>query len=302
MTDTWGIPGPVFTGLYLGSLLAVGLYGVVRGRRISQGEAGQAPERPEEFALLAGGRDRLADFVVASLLEREFVRIDGTGKLHRVRGTAPDELGRAALARVGKSGTSVARVRDEVVQHASVAGLEAGLAARGLLTDVRAVRRIWAVMAVAYGLLGVVGAVRLGAGSAAGHPVGYLILLLVVTSVALIVTAVCALNRPAVKITAAGRAALEKVRRAGTLTAGAVGTVASQGLGAHPDKDVRLAVGRAVQQAAAQVYRRPRSSRWAAAGGAGAGYYGGGSCSSGSSCGGGGSSCGGGGGGGGCGG
>jgi uncharacterized protein (TIGR04222 family) len=299
MTDTWGIPGPVFTGLYLGLILAVALYGAMRARRLSQGDGAAAPERPGEFALLAGGRHRLGEFVVATLLERQIIRIDSTGKLHRVRDTAPDDLGRAALVRVGKTGNSVTRVADDVGQHSSVAGLEAGLAARGLLTDVRAVRLVWVTTAVAYWALGVLGVSRLIAGSASGHPVGYLILLLVLNTVAAIVTTVGAANRPQVKITAAGRAAAEKARRAGTLTAGAAGTVASQGLGAHPDKDVRLAVSRAVRQAAAQVYRRPRSTHWASAGGgAAAGYYGGGGCGGGSSsCGGGGGGCGGGGGG-----
>ncbi|RSM33935.1 TIGR04222 domain-containing membrane protein, partial [Amycolatopsis balhimycina DSM 5908] len=272
MTDTWGIPGPVFTGLYLGLLLAVALYGVMRARRLSQGDGVAAPERPEEFALLAGGRHRLGEFVVATLLERQLVRLDSTGKLHRVGDTAPDDLGRAALVRIGKTGNSVTRVADDVGQHSSVAGLEAGLVARGLLTDVRAVRLVWVTTAVAYFALGVLGVSRLIAGSATGHPVGYLILLLVLNTVAAIVTTAGAANRPQIKITAAGRAAAEKARRARTLTAGVAGTVASRGLDGHPDKDIRLAVGRAVRQAAAQVYRRPRSTHWASAGGA-AGYY-----------------------------
>lgn len=293
MTDTWGIPGPVFSGLYLGLLLAVALYGVVRLSRLSRGEAGGAPERPEEFALLAGGRDRLGEFVVATLLQRQFVRLDGTGKLHRTGGAAADDLGRAALARIGKSGNSIARVSAEAGQHASVAGLEAGLTARGLLTDVRAVRAAWLATAVAFWALAVLGVVRLIAGSATGHPVGYLILLLVLNTVAGIVPSVCAANPPKVKITAAGRAALDKARRDGTFTAGPAGAVASHGLSAHPDKDIRLAVGRAVRQTAAQAYRRPRGG-WAAAGGASAGYYGGSSCGGGSSsCGGGGGGCGG---------
>ncbi|MEU5265701.1 TIGR04222 domain-containing membrane protein [Amycolatopsis sp. NPDC021455] len=299
MTDTWGIPGPVFTGLYLGLLLAVALYGVLRARRLSQGDGVAAPERAEEFALLAGGRHRLGEFVVATLLERQLVRLDSTGKLHRVRDTATDDLGRAALARIGKTGNSVTRVADDVGQHSSVAGLEAGLVARGLLTDVRAVRLAWVTTAVAYWALGVLGVARLIAGSATGHPVGYLILLLVLNTAAAIAATVGAANRPRVRITAAGRAAVEKARRAGVLTAGAAGTVAAQGLGGHPDKEVRLAVGRAVRQAAAQVYRRPRSAHWASAGGgAAAGYYGGFGGGGGSSCGGGGGGCGGGGGGG----
>jgi uncharacterized protein (TIGR04222 family) len=300
MTDTWGIPGPVFTGLYLGLMLAVALYGAMRARRLSQGDGAATPDRPEEFALLAGGRHRLGEFVVATLLEQQFVRLDGTGKLHRVRGTAADDLGRAAIACLGKTGNSVTRVADEVGQHSSVTELEAGLVARGLLTDVRAIRLTWVTTAVAYWALAVLGVARLIAGSAAGHPVGYLVLLLVLNTVAGFVASGCAANRPKVKMTAAGRAAAEKARRAGTLTAGPAGAVAAQGLGGHPDKEIRLAVGRAVRQAAAQVYRRPRGSWASAGGGAAVGYYGGSSCGGGggSSCGGGGgSSCGGGGGG-----
>ncbi|WP_410669187.1 TIGR04222 domain-containing membrane protein [Amycolatopsis sp. cmx-4-68] len=297
MTDTWGIPGPVFSGLYLGLLLAVGLYGLVRARRLLHGDAGGAPERPEEFALLVGGRHRLGEFVVARLLEQQFVRLDSTGKLHRVRDTAADDLGRAAIACLGKTGNSVTRVADEVGQHSSVTELEAGLTARGLLTDVRAVRALWVTTAVASWALVVLGVVRLIAGSATGHPVGYLVLLLILNFVVAVVTSVGAANRPRVKITAAGRAAAEKARRAGTLTAGPTGAVAAQGLDGHPDKEIRLAVGRAVRQAAAQVYRRPRGGWASAGGGAAVGYYGGGG--GGSSCGGGGGGCGGGGGGGG---
>ncbi|WP_370961301.1 TIGR04222 domain-containing membrane protein [Amycolatopsis sp. cg9] len=300
MTDTWGIPGPVFAGLYLALLLLTALAAGVRGALLARGRAGGAPERAEELALLTGGRERLGELVVARLLERQAVRMDGTGRLHRVRGSAPDDLGRAALARIGKTGTTVDRVRAEVRAHPSATGLEAGLTARGLLTDVRKLRLTWVFAAVAYWALFVFGVVRLIAGSATGHPVGFLLGLLAPNVVAAVFTTVRAAKKREVKATAAGRAAAEEARRTATLTAGPAGAVASGGFGEHPDKDVRLAVSRATQQSTARAYRRSRT-RWASAGGGAAvGYYGGSSCGGGggSSCGGGGGGCGGGGGGG----
>jgi uncharacterized protein (TIGR04222 family) len=293
MTDTWGIPGPVFAGLYLGLLLLAALFAVVRTGLLVRGRATGAPERTEEVALLTGGRTRVGEVVIARLLERQAIRMNGTGRLHRVSGSAPDDLGRAALARIAKTGTSVDRVRAEVGYHPSVTELETGLIARGLLTDVKKLRLTWAFTAVAYWALCVLGVVRLIAGSATGHPIGFLLGLLVFGTVAAIFTTVRAANAPEVKATATGRAAAEEARRAGTLVAGPAGAVAASGLGGHPEKDVRLAVSRATQQSTARHHRSARS-RWANAGGGGAaaGYFGGGGC------GGGGSSCGGGGGGG----
>jgi uncharacterized protein (TIGR04222 family) len=299
MTDTWGIPGPVFAGLYLALLLLAALFAGVRTAVLVRGHAGSAPERAEELALLTGGRTRLGELVVARLIERQVIRMDGAGRLHLVRGTAPDDLGRAALARIGKTGASVHLVRDGVSRHPSVAGLEAGPIARGLLTDARKLRLTWILTAVAYGVLFVLGVVRLIAGSATGHPVGFLLGLLALNTVAAVFATARAAKKPEVKATAAGRAAAEEARRAGTLVAGPAGAVAADGFGGHPDKDVRLAVSRATQQSTARIHHRPRS-RWASAGGGAAvGYYGGSSCSGGgSSCGGGGGGCGGGGGGG----
>jgi uncharacterized protein (TIGR04222 family) len=301
MTDTWGIPGPVFTGLYLGLLLIPLLYAVGRTAVLRRGHAGGSPERIEQVALLTGGRTRVGEVVVAGLLERQLIRLDGTGRLHRVRGSASDDLGRAALERIGTTGASVGEVRATVGRHPSVAQLETELVARGLLTDVRELRLTLVVTAVAYWVLLVVGVVRLIAGASAGHAVGYLLGLLVLTTVAAIVATTRAANAPQAKATAAGRAAIEEARRAGTLASGGAGAVATGGFGSHPDKDVRLAVSRSTQPSTRVLSRR---SRWAGVGsGTAVGYYGGSSCGGGgSSCGGGGGGCGGGGGGGGCGG
>ena len=173
-----------------------------------------------------------------------------------------------------------------------MAELEDGLAARGLVADVRKLRLTSVATAVAYWVLFVLGVARLIAGSSTGHPVGFLLVLLVLNAAAAFAGTVRAAKVvPEAKATAAGRAAAEEARRAGTLTSGATGAVASGGLAAYPDKDIRVALSRAVH-AAARTYSRP-SGRSGWAGGTAVGFFGG------SSCGGGGSSCGGGGGGGG---
>ncbi|MFJ7216810.1 TIGR04222 domain-containing membrane protein [Amycolatopsis sp. NPDC098790] len=298
MTDTWGIPGPAFAGLYLGLLLLPALSAAIRLALLRQGRRGGVPERAEELALLTGGRLRAGEFVVTRLLDQQAVRLDGTGRLSRVKGSAADDLGRAALLKIGKHGSTIDRVRATVADHPAMRELETALTGRGLLADARKVRSAWVAAAVAYWLLVVLGVVRLIAGSSTGHPVGYLLGLLAAGVVVAIVVTVKARNEPPVKATAAGRAAAEEARRAGTLVAGPAGAVAAGGFDEHPEKDVRLAAGRATQRAATRPRRRTRFA--GAGGGAAVGYYGGSSCGGGSSScgGGGGSSCGGGGGGG----
>lgn len=293
MTDTWGIPGPAFAGLYLALLFLPALYALIRLTLLRRGRTGDAPSRGEELALLTGGPSRAGEFVVARLLDQQAVRIDGNGRLSRIKGSASDDLGRAALLKIGKHGSSVDRVRAAVADHPAMRELTTALTGRGLLADPRKVRSAWVTAAVAYWLLVVFGLVRLIAGSSTGHPVGYLLGLLAAGVVVAIVVTVKARNEPPVKATATGRAAAEEARRAGTLVAGPAGAVASSGFGGHPDKNVRQAFIRVTQQATARAYHRPRSRFAGAGGGVAVGYYGGSSCG-----GGGGSSCGGGGGGG----
>ena len=298
MTDTWGIPGPAFAGLYLGLLLLPALVAVAYRGFLLRGRPAGAPERPEELAVLTGGRRRFGEYVVASLLDQQIIRISGSGWLSRVKGTAADAVGREALSRIGKHGSSVERVCDAAAEHKTAHELETALVGRGLLADPRKARATWGATAVAYWLVLVLGVVRLIAGASTGHPVGILLGLLAVGTVVAIAVTVKARNRPQVQATFAGKAAAEAARRAGTLTAGPAGTVAAHGLSGHPDQAVRQAATQAARHAA--VRTSSRRTRFAGAGGGVAvGYWGGSSCGGGgSSCGGGGGGCGGGGGGG----
>ncbi|MEV4142464.1 TIGR04222 domain-containing membrane protein [Amycolatopsis sp. NPDC049691] len=298
MTDTWGIPGPAFAGLYLGLLLLPALAAAIRLGALRHGRDGGAPERAEELAVLTGGRRRFGEYVVASLLDQQIVRLSGNGRLSRVKGTAADPVGREALSRIGKHGSSVERVCDAAAEHRTALELETGLVGRGLLADPRKVRATWVGTAVAYWLVLVLGVVRLIAGASTGHPVGILLGLLAVGTAVAIAVTVKARNRPQVKATSAGKAAAEAARAAGTLTSGAAGAVAAYGLSGHPDKDIRQAATQAARHAVARVSSR-RTRLAGAGGGVAVGYYGGSSCGGGgSSCGGGGGGCGGGGGGG----
>ena len=297
MTDTWGIPGPAFAGIYLILLLIPAAYAAVQAGRAGTGTYLTEPlRRVDEVAMLAGGPDRVADTVIAGLLEREQLRIDSLGKLHRTSLHPSDTLGKTAVEFVRPAGSSPALVRSVLRDCAVVTALTAELTDRGLMVGPERVQRAWRLAAMAYGVLIALGIARLISGTISGHPVGYLIALLLLTVVAVVVTGRKAAKEPPVRATTSGEAALEAARTSRTLVKGTIGAVALGGLANHPDKEIRQAAGR-------EVPARPRTGRsrsnagWAMGGF----YYGGGggsSCSSGggSSCGGGGSSCGGGGG------
>lgn len=295
MTDTWGIPGPVFAGLYLGLLLVPAAIAAIQAGRLNTGTYfGEPLTRLEQVALLAGGPERVADTAIAGMLEREQVRLDSAGKLHRTSRHPADELGRVAIEFVRAKGSSPDSVRWGLRDSAGVTGLVDELTGRGLLVDQDKVRRAWALAAFGYGAVLALGFVRLVAGAATGHPVGLLIVELLLAVVGIIATATKAAHKPPLRPTAAGRAARDDALDKPILDS-AAGTVAVGGLENHPDRDIRAAVNRATPA----PQHRSRSRWGATAGGGAMGFYGGSSCGGGggSSCGGGGSSCGGGGGG-----
>lgn len=285
MTDTWGIPGPAFAGIYLFLLLIPMAYAGIAVARARVGTPAAEPlRRVEEAALLAGGPERVGDAVVAAMIAREQLRVDSFGRLHRTSSAPDDELGRVAVEFVRPKGSSPDAVRRGVSESPAVKALVSELTGRGLLVDPEDARRPWKATSVAYGVLIALGVVRLIAGAQTNHPVGFLVALLVL-AVALGVFSLVWATRPVpVTPTRAGRASLEDAQ---VLPEGPVGAVVLSGLDSHPDRAVREAIARATPP------RRSRANGWAAASGGGM-FFGGG----GSSCGGGGASCGGGGGGG----
>jgi uncharacterized protein (TIGR04222 family) len=288
MNDTWGIPGPVFAAIYLGLVLFPAVTAVIATLRALAGRRG-SPTRLEQVAILAGGPQRVADTVIATLMERDRLRLDSAGRLHVTSRHAAGELGDAAIALIGSSSATPDRIRVNLESHPAVESLVTELTGAGLLVDARRLRRAWTFAAVAYAAVVALGIARLVAGIAAAHPVGYLVALLFLAVVAGGGATAAAAHRFPVRPTKAGRAALATAREDGNLVRGTTGAVAVGGLPNHPDQAVRRAVS-------TPVSTRPGRRAGRTSAGMAAIWMAG--SSGGASCGGGGASCGGGGGGG----
>ncbi|MGB2570491.1 TIGR04222 domain-containing membrane protein [Micromonospora citrea] len=296
--DTWGIPGPVFLGLYLTAALVVVVGAIVHRSRVLAGRPGGTIDAlgPQQVAYLNGG-DQLA--VWASL-----GGLRGSGAV----GVRPDRrltTGGALPAGVTPLDQAVHHAarrnlyareltRDEWVARA-LTELREGLERQGLALSPAQRRTARNGSLAVFGLL-VLGAVRLGAGLSQGKPIAFLLVAFLVLTVPAIL-----LNRVPWR-TRAADAALRELRRRHThlsptsapayATYGAAG--AAMGVALFGTVSLwSLDPGFAEQ---AEIQRQALNS------GGGAGSSGGSSCGGGSSCS-GGSSCGGGGGcGGGCGG
>jgi uncharacterized protein (TIGR04222 family) len=144
-----------------------------RGRR---GESADA----ESLALLAGGRARFADSVLADLFVRGGLATDDAGKLVVIDPRVPaSPAGRAVLAADGPLTLSEARALLDTHAERLAARLRRG----GLLLRPDEVSRMrWLAIAPFAALL-TIGFYRERAGSALGEPTGFLIALMVVTAV-----------------------------------------------------------------------------------------------------------------------
>ncbi|MEC3981566.1 TIGR04222 domain-containing membrane protein [Amycolatopsis sp. H20-H5] len=86
-------------------------------------------------ASLAGGPRRVAETVLAALLEREQIRLGTTGRLYLTPLFPPDPLGREAVGLfAGRDGVPVAELVAELALTPAVRAVRDDLAGRGLLT------------------------------------------------------------------------------------------------------------------------------------------------------------------------
>src|SRR5205823_12150935 len=120
--------------------------------------------------------------------------------------------------------------------HPAVTALVDDLVGRRLLVAPRALRQIWAVATAGYVAVIVVGFARLIVGSAKGHPVGYLLALLVLAIAAAVVTTKTYRRPFDIRPTSAGRAAVKPADPG--LVHGDPGAVALGGLARHPAKNL----------------------------------------------------------------
>ncbi|HEV7974376.1 TIGR04222 domain-containing membrane protein [Amycolatopsis sp.] len=307
MNEPWGISGPVFAGLYAGSVVAPMLVGALlvglRKRHSPGSVLGRLPSI-YHFAYLAGGPDRVTDTVVASMMEREQLRVSSSGKLYTTPQQPVGPLEAEVAQRFGKLPSTAYTLYEPMRGSAAMLALAAELAEMKLVFPDRARRRVWHTVLGVYAAVVVLGVIRAINGGRLGYPIGYLVGLIVLALAGIACSVWFARPRAEDQNTNAGWDAYSQNKGDRSLVHGAAGVVAKRGLIRYPDYEVAKALTKehALHTKIAAQRKRGRSSVGYASGG---GFVGGYACSSGSSsCGGGGSSCSGGssGGGGGCGG
>jgi uncharacterized protein (TIGR04222 family) len=292
MNEPWGISGPVFAWSYAGLIVVPTLAGMLVSRVLRQGWGATASARLPgiyHFAYLAAGPERVTETVVASLIEREQLRVSSSGTLRTTPLQPVDPLELEAMKLVAsRFATTAYSLGAPMRSSAPMAALRTELAERGwILPDARR-RAVWRTVTWVYFAVLALGVAR-AVNGAADRPIGILVLLMCVVPAGVVFAYRQSLPGKN-ETTKAGQAVLQRANGDRSLAAGPVRAVAKGGIHRYTDH--------ALAQALMKPYPKRRHS-WAAGstGYAGAGFIGASSCSGG--CG---SSCGGDGGGGGCGG
>ncbi len=140
---------------------------------------GAAVSKDDEFALLAGGRDRLGETVLARMITAGQARIQTTSIHLSPMAAAASGLDREILALPSPASWSAAR---KVIGEGAER-IERDLVVRGLLMERREMRELGLYAALPLMILFGFGLIRRQLGVAREHPVGYLTALLVATAV-----------------------------------------------------------------------------------------------------------------------
>jgi uncharacterized protein (TIGR04222 family) len=215
--DTWGISGPQFLLLYV-ALFAVTVLGVVLARRRAlavprHGAAVPARLDPYEAAFLNGGSALVATTALTSLLRDGFLTSTSRrGRRVRLGGRAAPPAGAHAVEWAtyqlvaAQPDRTLADVQAALGREPAVAAVRERLRLGGLAPTPEQRARYRAAGLWFAPLVGL-GVARVAAGSANGHPVGFLVALLAVT---VAVAAVPAMRVP--DATALGRRTLGRLR------------------------------------------------------------------------------------------
>ncbi|MGC7098861.1 TIGR04222 domain-containing membrane protein [Amycolatopsis lurida] len=265
MDEPWGISGPDFLVLYL-FLLALPLAVAVVGRIAltsggSRAATAYTPGNVYEVAFLAGGADRVVDTAVASLLEREVVRADSTGRVHGAGGPPADPVEQAVHEVIVRRGSSkMADLRRDLGKSAIIRGMTKHLTDAGLVQPTRGRVILRRLVHVLYLLVLALGVIRLVNGIVRDRPVGFLIALVIAAALATFIASRVARSAPPVRPTARGSVQLASAKSwrsrqtaspggapprssaAVPLLAGAAGAVALGGLMMYPDENVQSAL------------------------------------------------------------
>lgn len=176
--NPFDLHGPAFLTLYLfGLALAIGAGMAIPAWRRPPGRGG-GPHDAEALAYLAGGPRRFADTVLARLLSRGALAVEGrTLAIGQAVGGTPAE---AAVLRL-PAPVTVATAEVALAQHGGA--VEKRLIADGAMIDAAAAHRLrWWQCAPYLALLGF-GAIKVAVGLARDRPVGLLVALMLATAV-----------------------------------------------------------------------------------------------------------------------
>ncbi|MFD8492066.1 TIGR04222 domain-containing membrane protein [Amycolatopsis sp. NPDC059657] len=184
------------------------------------------------FAYLAGGTARVAETVVAAMIEREQLRVSDTGRLFCTPVAVVHPLEHAVVAAtVSPKGVTAAGIRLLLANSAPMRAISAELEALGLVTPERLRRRVWWAVCAVY-------AIVLALGIAGWKwP-----LLLPLVAAAMAGAALLAKERTQPRPTLAGLKSYETARGDRSAVDGAAGLVAVGGLRRYPDPKLAKAL------------------------------------------------------------
>jgi uncharacterized protein (TIGR04222 family) len=212
--DRFDLSGPAFLAFYVFAMLFAHVAGRFLARLCKSSHPAEVatPEvTPLEAAYLAGGRGRVVDASLVSMLRHDVIAVQGSGGAF-VAGKAaaqPQSGMQADLYReIARNRGTIEKLRR--LRNATVARVETRLANDGLLMPTSGSEALCTRLALGLPVAAVIalGALRLVAGTARGRPVAFLVVLLIVS---LIVLGVKLLKLPL--RSGKGDAALAKLQR-----------------------------------------------------------------------------------------
>lgn len=216
MSEPWGLSGPQFLGVYaVGIGLTVVIPLIFRQviRRVPDLETMRQLD-PYEVGYLAGGPRRVAEMIVAGQVDSGALRVDSTGKLSeadRFARTGPyaDSLDRISLAGMA-DGLSTSAIREKLGSDPAIAGIGRSLRADKFIIStgrMTALRLVTGILIIA---LLITGILRIVEGASNHRPVGYLVMLMLLSLFVDILILGLILMRP--PASTAGSAYLKRMR------------------------------------------------------------------------------------------
>jgi uncharacterized protein (TIGR04222 family) len=241
MDHLWGISGTLFLLLYGVVLVALTVFAVVVRRRVLDPPAYEPVDATDlpALAVLVNGQYRLIELAIARLIEAGAARVNREGVITGLAVTPDDPLDAAVLRAMGtrprhRYDLIRAVMKSDEVRTGHLERVERTLAAGRQLITAELVRKTRRTMVRGLWLLLAVGIGRWCHGLAAGRPIGFLTVELVVTAIVIQVLRV----REFPTRTTHGDRTVADARANAT----GMARVALHGLSEYPDEEIRRAL------------------------------------------------------------